>query len=142
MMDLTKPPAADSMQATLGQQRILTFEPGRAVIEYRCGMHMCHSGGVAQGGFVAGWIDAAMSHAVMAQSGFDFTPMTLEMKISYFAPTNPGLVVAEGWIESGKGRSWFTEGRLLDSEGKVLAKGSSTIRLVEMKRVAETMTGK
>jgi acyl-CoA thioesterase len=112
MMDLTKPPAADSMQATLGQQRILTFEPGRAVIEYRCGMHMCHSGGVAQGGFVAGWIDAAMSHAVMAQSGFDFTPMTLEMKISYFAPkagSNPARAAAgspKAGCSTAKARCW------------------------------------
>lgn len=140
-MNPTTPIAADSLQATLGQQRILRFEPGHATIEYRCGLHMCHSGGVAQGGFVAGWIDAAMAHAVMAQCGPDLLPMSLELKVSYFAPTNPGLVVAEAWIESGKGRTWFAEGRLLDSQGQVLAKASSTIRMIAAKRVSETMIG-
>ena len=75
---------------TLGQVRIVSLEPGRARIEYRCGAHMCHSGGVAQGGFVAGWIDAAMAHAVMAKFGSEAVPISLELKVSYFAPANPG----------------------------------------------------
>lgn len=131
--------APDHLGAALGMVRTIRVEPGRAAIEYRCGPHMCHSGGVAQGGFVAGWIDAAMAYAVIAQFGEGLVPITLELKISYFAPTNPGLVVAEGWIESGK-RTLFAEGRLLDSAGKVLAKGSSTIRLLDTGRVA-AMTG-
>ena len=125
---------------TLGQVRIVHMEPGRASIEYACGLHMCHSGGVAQGGFVAGWIDAAMAHAVIARYGTERVPISLELKISYFAATNPGLVIAEGWIESGK-RTLFAEGRLTDSAGKVLAKGSSTIMLIDAARVAAKMTG-
>ena len=124
----------------LGQVRIVQMEPGRAVIEYRCGLHMCHSGGVAQGGFVAGWIDAAMAHAAIAKFGSDRVPISLELKISYFAPTNPGLVIAEGWIESGR-RTLFAEGRLTDSAGKVLAKGSSTITMIDVARVQSQMAG-
>ena len=131
----------DSLQATLGQQRIVRFEPGNAALEYLCGPHMCHSGGVAQGGFVAGWIDAAMAHAVIAKVGHDLVPMSLELKISYFAPANPGLMIAEGWIESGGGRTLFAEGRLIDAKGKVLAKGTSTIRLLDAAKVSGSMTG-
>jgi acyl-coenzyme A thioesterase PaaI-like protein len=126
---------------TLGQVRIVAMEPGRAAIEYRCGPHMCHSGGVAQGGFVAGWIDAAMAHAVIARFGTDRVPISLELKISYFAATNPGLVIAEGWIEGGGGRTLFAEGRLTDANGKLLAKGSSTITLIDAAKVAARMTG-
>lgn len=126
---------------TLGQVRIVSMEPGRARIEYRCGLHMCHSGGVAQGGFVAGWIDAAMAHAVIAKFGSERIPISLELKVSYFAATNPGLVIAEGWIEGGGKRTLFAEGRLTDSNGKLLAKGSSTITLIDASRVAAQMTG-
>ncbi len=140
MINITEP-VPGSLPDTLGQQRIIRFEPGDAAIEYRCGLHMCHSGGVAQGGFVAGWIDAAMAHAVMAKHGMDRVPISLDLKISYFAPTNPGLVIAEGWIESGGSRTLFAEGRLLDAAGKVLAKGISTIRLIDSARVSATMTG-
>lgn len=132
---------ASNLHEALGQVRILHIEAGRAAIEYRCGHHMCHSGGVAQGGFVAGWIDAAMAHAVIGKFGNARVPISLELKISYFAATNPGLVIAEGWIEGGGGRTLFAEGKLSDSSGKLLAKGSSTITLIDAAKVASRMTG-
>ena len=56
-------PPTDLNQA-LGFVRVVELDPaGRATIEYQAGMHMCHSGGVVQGGFVTGWIDAAMAYA-------------------------------------------------------------------------------
>jgi acyl-coenzyme A thioesterase PaaI-like protein len=78
---------------------------------------MCHSGGVAQGGFVCGWIDAAMAHASISLAP-EMTPMSLELKVSYFAPVRPGRVVAEGWIERRGRATCFAEGRLLDPAGR------------------------
>lgn len=129
---------AGELQKSLGQVRVIEMDAaaGRAAIEYRCGLHMCHSGGVAQGGFVTGWIDAAMAHATMAATGFAFVPMTLEIKVSFFKPAAPGLVTAEAWIEQ-KGRSTvFLEGRLTDAAGVVLAKATSTVRLVPREKFA------
>jgi uncharacterized protein (TIGR00369 family) len=120
---------ASTLQTTLGQVRVVSLDPGRAVIEYEVGPQMCHSGGVAQGGFVCGWIDAAMAHASLSLAP-EMTPMSLELKVSYFAPARPGRVVAEGWIERRGRATCFAEGRLLDAAGKVLAKASSTIRLI------------
>lgn len=120
---------ASTLQTTLGQVQVVSREPGRSVIEYEVGPQMCHSGGVAQGGFVCGWIDAAMAHASLSLLP-DMTPMSLELKVSYFAPARPGRVIAEGWIERRGRATCFAEGRLLDPEGKVLAKASSTIRLI------------
>lgn len=120
---------APSLHDTLGQVRVVSCEDGRAAIEYEVGPHMCHSGGVAQGGFVCGWIDAAMAHASLSLLP-DMTPMSLELKVSYFAPARPGRVTAEGWIERRGRATCFAEGRLLDPDGKVLAKASSTIRLI------------
>lgn len=127
------PPPAE-LHLALGQQRVLRFEPGNAAIEYQVAPHMCHSGGIAQGGYVCAWIDAAMAHAVMAERQ-DVVPMTLEMKVSFFAPARIGLVVAEGWAEKRGGSTWFVEGRLLDAGGAVLAKASSTLRLLPTGRV-------
>jgi len=125
---------APNLQTALGQMRVVTCEGGRAVIEYECGPQMCHSGGVAQGGFVCGWIDAAMAHASMSLLP-DMSPMSLELKVSYFAPARPGRVTAEGWIER-KGRTnAFLEGRLLGPGGEVLAKASSTVRLIPREAV-------
>ena len=125
---------AATLQSTLGQVRVVANEDGRAVIEYQVGPQMCHSGGVAQGGFVCGWIDAAMAHASLSIAP-EMTPMSLELKVSYFAPARPGLVTAEGWIERRGRATCFAEGRLLDPGGKVLAKASSTIRLIPREAV-------
>jgi uncharacterized protein (TIGR00369 family) len=125
---------APTLLTTLGQVRVVSAEPGRTAIEYEVGPQMCHSGGVAQGGFVCGWIDAAMAHASISLMP-EMTPMSLELKVSYFAPAHPGRVIAEGWIERRGRATCFAEGRLLDPAGNVLAKGSSTIRLIPREAV-------
>jgi acyl-coenzyme A thioesterase PaaI-like protein len=132
---MTDEASGKTLIQTLGQQRLVMMEGGRAIIEYTAGMHMCHSGGVVQGGFVTGWINAAMAHAVMSSAGRDVTPMSLDVKVSFFAPARPGLVIAEGWIEKGGKSTCFAEGVLRDGNGNVLAKASSTIRLIPLAKV-------
>lgn len=128
--------ANDPLYETMSLVRIAEMNPeGRARLEYRARPDMCHSGGVVQGGFVTGWIDAAMAHAAIAKNGPDVTPMTLELKVSFFAPVRPGLVIAEGWaVRSGR-RTAFYEGHLLDEAGNVLAKASTTMMLADRARV-------
>lgn len=135
-MTTAKSTGVEDLNRTLGLVRRIEMNPeGRAVIEYEAGLHMCHSGGVVQGGFIAGWIDAAMAHAAIAMAGTAIVPMSLELKVSFFAPARPGKVIAEAWVER-RGRSIsFFEGRLLDPTGKVLAKATSTIQLAARDRV-------
>jgi uncharacterized protein (TIGR00369 family) len=118
--------------ATLGDGELVEFdsEAGKATVAFTCKPEMCHSGGIAQGGFVTGWIDAAMAHACIARYGTDYWVATLEVKVSFFRPAGPGPVIAEGWIERAGKQTVFAEGQLLDGGGQVLAKASSTIRLV------------
>lgn len=126
------PPEQNTVMAILGDGVVneLDSVDGRSVIEFTCRPEMCHSGGVAQGGFVSGWLDSAMAHACIARYTTDYWIATLEMKVSFFRPAGPGRVIAEGWIERAGKQTVFTEGRLLDADGTVLAKASSTIRLV------------
>lgn len=133
---MTIRPAADALSQTLGLVQVIEMNPeGRARLEYHAGQHMCHSGGVVQGGFVTGWIDAAMAHAAIAMGGDAIVPMTLEIKVSFFAPARPGQVIAEAWVAR-RGRSTcFFEGHLLDGSGKVLAKASSTMTLADRAKV-------
>ena len=107
-------------------------QSGRAVLHFRATMEMCHSGGIVQGGFVTGWIDAAMAHVVIAKSGRQLSPLSLEIKISFLQSARPGLVIAEAWIERMGKTTAFLEGRLLNEQGEVLAKGTSTARLVPL----------
>lgn len=125
-----------SLNETLGLIRVVSTDTeGHARLEYEAKQAQCHSGGVVQGGFISGWIDAAMAHAAMARNGPGIVPMTLELKVSYFAPTRPGLVIAEAWVERHGKRTSFYEGHLKDAAGTVLAKATSTILLADMNRV-------
>ena len=125
-----------SLNETLGLIRVVSTDAaGHARLEYEAKQAQCHSGGVVQGGFISGWIDAAMAHAAMARNGPGIVPMTLELKVSYFAPTRPGLVIAEAWVERHGERTSFYEGHLKDAAGTVLAKATSTILLADMNRV-------
>ena len=74
-----------NLQSAMGQVRVISNDAGRAVIEFEVAPHMCHSGGVAQGGFVCGWIDAAMAHASISRDPA-MTPMSLDLNVSFFAP--------------------------------------------------------
>lgn len=126
----------DDLYSTMGLVEIRELDPeGRAVLVYEARPGMCHSGGVVQGGFVTGWIDAAMAHAAIAKNGDGVTPMTLELKVSFFAPARSGQVIAEGWVERHGKRTCFYEGTLKDSAGTVLAKGTSTILLADRDRI-------
>lgn len=128
--------AANPLYETMGLTRVISLDPaGRAQIEYMASMAQCHSGGVVQGGFVTGWIDAAMAHAVIAKVGHGMVPMTLELKVSFFAPARPGPVIAEAWIVKAGRKTVFAEGTLSDAAGTVLAKASSTLMLADRTKV-------
>ena len=127
-----------SLYETMGLVRIVSTDPeGRASLEYQAKREQCHSGGVVQGGFISGWIDAAMAHAAIARNGEGIVPMTLELKVSFFAPTRPGVVTAEAWVERHGKRTSFYEGHLKDANGTVLAKGTSMILLMDANRVLD-----
>jgi acyl-CoA thioesterase len=134
------PVNAGDVQTALGLQREVVLEGGRTRLEYLAGPHMCHSGGVVQGGFISGWLDAAMAHAAIAAAGHGIVPMSLELKVSFFAPTRPGLVFAEGWVERMGRSTCFLEAQLTDAAGEVLAKASSTARLMSRAQVTARAT--
>ena len=112
-IDLQQP-----LYQAMGLVRIVKMDPeGSSTLEYQARAEMCHSGGVVQGGFISGWIDAAMAHAAMARHGDAIVPMSLELKVSFFAPTRPGLVIAEGWVER-KGRRTEATSTILMADAK------------------------
>jgi uncharacterized protein (TIGR00369 family) len=93
---------------------------------------MCHSGGVVQGGFITGWLDAAMAHAVLHDTNHAQTVFSLEIKVSFYEKVGPG----EGWVEGrvirrGK-RVAFLEAALYNAAGKLAAEATSTGLLADI----------
>lgn len=113
-----------------GEVMRISKAEGRAVMRFVARPDFCHSGTIVQGGFITGMIDAAMSHALMAATDLQFAVPTLELKVSFFEPGNPGPMVAEG-VVARLGRSTaFLEGTLQSERNSVIAKATATARLV------------
>lgn len=128
-------PPGDLMKAMGdGETLSLDAEAGRATMAFTVKPEFCHSGYICQGGFVAGWIDSAMAHAVMAQTGGTLSPATLEIKVTYLKPAIKGTrVKAIGWIEKRGKQVAFLEGEVLNEKGEAIAKATSTVQLMPMK---------
>lgn len=110
-------------------------EVGRVVYLFDARPELCHSGGVVQGGFIAGWLDACTAGAVFARRGSGTIVSTLELKTSYFRRIDAGMVVrAEGWVEHMGSRIAFMEGTICAEDGTLLAKASTTARLSDHKK--------
>jgi uncharacterized protein (TIGR00369 family) len=118
----------------MGFSKILEFskENQSIKIEYIAETRHCHSGNIVQGGYVTGWIDSAMAHSVMIPTDFEFSPLTLELKMTFLKSANPGIVIAAARVIK-IGRSIaFVEGTLTNESGDLIAKGTSTNKLVPM----------
>ena len=118
-------------QTTLGIQKIITLDAkeGKAVLCYRATKEMCHSGGIVQGGFITGWLDAAMAYGCMVYLGKDVLVLSLSININFLNSAGPGNVISEGrLVRAGKSVA-FLEGELKDINGNILARGTQTAKL-------------
>lgn len=118
--------------ATLGGGEIaeLDLANSRVTMDFESTEAHCHSGSVVQGGFVAGMLDSAMSMAVIAHTDFGAGPASLELKVSYLKATTKGVNRAIGWVVQAGKTVAFVEGELYNAAGDLLARASSTARLV------------
>jgi acyl-CoA thioesterase len=87
----------------------------------------CHTNAsIAQGGFVTAWLDAAMAHAVMADSDHALTVASLDIKVSFLARVGPGPGRVVGRIVRRGNRIAFLEGDLYNADGVHAAAATST----------------
>ena len=110
---------------TLGA-RISESEPGRVVLELEAGPQHRHGGGVVQGGVITQIADAAMgmSLATLQEDGIWNT--TIELKINFIRPVVSGRIRAVGRVVEMKQTLLFSEADVVDEQGRLVARASST----------------
>ncbi|MEO7827538.1 MAG: PaaI family thioesterase [Allosphingosinicella sp.] len=122
--DLPAPPIG----ATMGF-RLVEVALGRAVFEGSAGPHLLNPLGGVHGGVALTLIDSAAGCAVHSELAAGVGYTTVETKVNFTRPVPPdgALVRCEGRVVT-RGRQIATaEARLLSSDGKVLAHGTSTL---------------
>ena len=91
------------------------------------GRHL-NPAGTVHGGLAATLLDTCMGLAVQSTLEKGVLQTTLEFKISLVRPITPdtGLIKAEGVVLSRGRRIGTAEGRITDSQGRLLAHGTTT----------------
>ena len=116
---------------TLGAKVVhFSSEPAAIEMEFEAIYEFTHSDGqVVQGGFVTGMLDAPMAHLLMGLYEFKVIPMTLDLNVSFLAPTRQGKLIAKAEvIQLGKSTAFMSS--KLYQEEKLVATSTSTVRLV------------
>ena len=112
---------------TLGYD-VTEAEKGRVVVTAVPTVALLNPAGTVHGGFTATLLDSCMGLAIQStlEKGFDST--TLEFKISLVRPITPetGLIRAEGKVLNAGRRVGTAEGHVTDSNGRLLAHGTTT----------------
>ena len=120
---------------TLGM-KVLSFcsEPPSIEVEFEAKYEFTHSEGqVVQGGFVTGMLDAPMAHLLMGLFDFKVSPMTLDINVSFLAPSRPGKLncVAEV-IQLGKSTAFMAS--KLYQENFLVATSTSTVKIIPLNK--------
>lgn len=110
-------------------------ETGIMRMEYEAKPEFENGAGAVQGGIITAMLDNAMSIALLRQTNFGYGIPTLELKTSYFRAARSGdALFGEGRVMH-QGRSIaFLEGKLTDTEGRVVATASATVKLTPLKK--------
>jgi len=90
---------------------------------------MCHSGGIVQGGFVTGWLDAVMALACMAKCGPDVLVLSLEIKVNFLNSAKIGKLISTAKVIKNTKSIAFLEGKLEDTKNNIIATATSTAKL-------------
>ncbi len=122
------PPNCD---LTLGMACIDKSEPGRTVWRMPADERFTNPAGTLQGGFLAAMADSAMgASSVTWGRERKVYSANAELKISFLRPVSPGgHLTCTAWVVSGGKRAAFLEAEIVDDEGRIVAKASSTYLL-------------
>lgn len=122
------PPAAVLLGA---RERIAEDGSGESRISFHPPPEVANMMGYVQGGFISAMLDSGMGLAVRSLLSQSATAPTLEMKVSYLRPASIGLLICTGRVVRLGGSVGFLEGDMHDSDGELLARATSTVRIVD-----------
>jgi uncharacterized protein (TIGR00369 family) len=106
---------------------VTTVEEGHVVLEFEASEKHHQPNGVVQGGVLTAVADAAMGMAGMTVQEIGWANTTIELKINFIRPVISGNVKAEGRVIKAGKTVIFVESTVLNAEGKVAAKATSSV---------------
>jgi uncharacterized protein (TIGR00369 family) len=111
---------------------LIEIEEGRAVFEGNPDARTYNPLGTVHGGYAATLLDSACGIAVHSRLAPGQAYTTLELKVAYHRAmtADTGPIRAEGIVTSFGRRVAFTEAKLTDANGRLLASATSTLLVI------------
>lgn len=78
-----------------------------------------------------------MGPVVLLKSGGALYPSSIDINVSFLAAAKPGPLICEAEVLRLGKTVGFVEGRLMDNEGRTLARATSSVMLVPAARVSQ-----
>ena len=126
-----------ALKESMGGFHVTGWDPATRTLSaaFNVRREYCHTNGsIAQGGFITAWLDAAMAHAVLHETGEAFNVASLEIKVSFLERVGPGEGTVKGRVVRLGKKIAFLEGDLYNPEGRLAAQATSTGMLVPYQR--------
>ena len=116
--------------------RLVAVEEGHVAFAATADERFYNGTGVAHGGFAATLLDTALGCAINSAMPVGKRFTTLELKINLTRPLTKeaGVVRCDANVVHLGGRTATSEGRIIDSRGKLYAHGTTTCIVVEPPR--------
>lgn len=123
------PPAA----ALLGWQFIEFDEALELLrVSFEASPQFVNPSGFVQGGFLVAMLDEVMGCTLTAASKGQSFSTSITLSTDFIRPASPGRIVGEGRITSMGKSVVFLEGKLFNDAGKVVARATSSCKLVPL----------
>ena len=129
-MNSFRPPFLDLFECVIAD---VNPGEGTCVMNFNISRQYCHSGNIIQGGFITAMLDSVSSHAAFGLNANVVKLSTLELKVSYFAPSLSGKYKAVGKIEKLTRNFAFLSADLFNEKGERTASLTSTAKLAYRK---------
>ena len=127
---LPAPPAAE----TLGWELIREDpQAGTVEIAFHPGEAFLNPHGTVQGGFVAAMLDDTMGPALVSKTDGACVPSSIDLNVTFIRAVQPGRVIGKGRVVSQGRTIAFLEGELFDEAGNLLARATSSARIVTVR---------
>jgi len=102
-------------------------------IAFQAKPEFCNASGAIQGGFLAAMLDDTMGPAVLIMTQAEVHPTTIGMNVNFLSPATPGLLFGEATVLHLGKTIGFVEAQLTDDQGRIIARGTSSVRLRPMR---------
>ena len=120
------------MKQLSGKVLEINFKSQSLKMSFLATEDICHSNGtIIQGGFTTVMMDSCMAFLVMELTDFIYTPMSIDINVSFLAAGRPGQLDCKSKIIK-LGKSIGFACAELHQEGEIIATASSSLKLVKI----------